>query len=180
MHFGHFATPSTTPRIVHCMNVVFIFLSKSQQKSKECLYQSSSVWIRVCSAWLYVWLLQFAHPWGGWRSSESTGPGPCCKSRCGGRGCGHCCSPGRYHPAHRAASLLPPWRGKLASVTWDCGPTTGPEEEEVVKADGGERKNGENDAMQMMMRRRWDVVWRGRERETQGGKGRRMNKKINI
>lgn len=70
-----------------------------------------------------------AHLWGGWRSSGSTGPGPCRRSRCGGPGCGRCCSPGRFLRAHKGSSSRPPWHDRLASAAWGCGPTTGPEEE---------------------------------------------------
>lgn len=94
------------------------------------------------SNWAFIWnpitqkgaCLHRTHPWGGWRCNGSTGPRPCCRSRCGGPGCGRCCSPSRCRPARRGAASPPPWRGKPASATWDCGPTTGPV--------GGEREEG--------------------------------------
>lgn len=100
------------------------------------------IYLLKCVCTVTCGFLHFAHLWGGWRSSASTGPRPCCRSQYGGPGCGRCCSPGRSHPAHKAASLPPPWRGTLASATWDCGPTTGPVREVEVADKGSGRGVG--------------------------------------
>lgn len=122
----------------------------------------------VCSINLCIFTSALAHPWGGWRSSGSTGPGPCCRSQYGEPGCGRCCSPGRCHPARRAASSPPPWRGRLASAAWDCGLTTGPAEGVQVAEEGIRRRKREEDGA-VQMRGRGDVVNEEGGREKQRG-----------
>lgn len=112
------------------------------------------------------WLHRFAHLWGGWMSTASIDPGPYYRSQCGGPRCDRCCNPGRSRLTRTVPSSLPPWRGILASATWDCGPTTGPkvEAKEVVSRYGEGTADGFEGGKKREKIR--DAVQRGRQRET--------------